>query len=509
MRRLASWMMVGLLFGGLLSSAPACVPLCTPGAEQACTCNTGAMGSQLCRSDGYFDPCRCAPGFGTGGSFAGGFAAAGGFSSAGGFASAGGSFGFGGGGNPGFAGGAPTLTMPPTYTVVVGQPLTLSIEVMSTPTSWSWTVTGPDGGAEAVTAPSTDTPSFTPRAPGTYRVDVTAANSNGQASTNFPLVAVEARVLPFTPTAVAHHRETHRLALGRDSPPGIELYDVRTGQAVTVPLMRIPLALAFSPDGAQLVAGQVSQVQVVSFVSGAAPTVVSWPIASTAESLGVGTSHAYWTTMSGSGGLGRLDLRSGAVEGFMNGRSAQHLRLHPDEERLYVLEARFSSTVTRIDLYPDGGSFGSLNRFESSQSGLDCSELWMTRDSTQLVTGCGSLYRLSALVASDLTAGGRLPQATYRGLDEADDGGTFVALQQPLDRFNTGPGLPVLIRARRDTLLQSSVRALPSRMTTLSGTLVGRHVFVDDTNTAHVLLVAGPGLPTPRTVWVTLPMGGR
>jgi hypothetical protein len=506
MRRLARWMMVGLLVGGLFSWVPACVPLCTPGTEQACTCTTGLTGSQLCRSDGYFDPCRCAPGVGTGG----GFAAAGGVASAGGsFGFSGGSPGFGGGGNPGFAGGAPTLTMPPTHTVVVGQPLTLSIEVTSTPTIWSWTVTGPDGGTETLTAPSTDTPSFTPGAPGTYRVDVTAANSNGQASTNFPLVAVEARVLPFTPTAIAHHRETHRLALGRDSPPGIELYDVRTGQAVTVPLMRIPLSLAFSPDGARLVAGQVSQVQVVSFVSGAPPSVVSWPIDSTAESLEVGASHAYWTTTSGSGGVGRLDLRSGAVERLINGFSVEHLRLHPDEERLYTLDARFSSTVTRIDLQPDGGAFGSLNRFESSQSGLDCSELWMTRDSTQLVTGCGSLYRLSALVASDLTAGGRLPLATYRGLDEADDGGTFVALQQPLDRNSNVPGPPRLVRARRDTLLQSSVRALPSRMTTLTGTLVGRHVFVDDTNAAHVLLVAGPGLPTPRTVWVTLPMGGQ
>ncbi|SRR5579883_1138480 len=34
---------------------------CTPGASASCACSSGRMGAQVCRADGTFGPCTCAP----------------------------------------------------------------------------------------------------------------------------------------------------------------------------------------------------------------------------------------------------------------------------------------------------------------------------------------------------------------------------------------------------------------------------------------------------------------
>ncbi|MCU0700361.1 MAG: PKD domain-containing protein [Myxococcaceae bacterium] len=398
------------------------------------------------------------------------------------------------------------LTMPPTHTIVVREPMQLSIAATNAPTTWAWSLEGPDGGLQPLTGASSERPSFTPTEPGTWRVSVTAGNDAGESSTSFPLVAVEGTVLPFEPSGVAHHRPTHRLALGRDTPPSLEVFDVRSGQARSVPLMRVPLSVAFDPNGEHLVVGEVGQVEVVSLTGPTPGVVATWPLPQNASAiaLAVNSTLAYWA--SDMQLVGWVELSTGAGSTRLVNQTLDTVRLHPDPTRLYGVRSSFAEPV-RFDLSLDGGALLTSGQSASPRFQSWCRSGWVARDGTQLLTGCGSLYRLSARATDDLLFGGQLPGGAYLGLDETTDAGAFVTINQALGGRSEDIGSPLLLRFLRSTLQQVGVQRLPSRLGALDGRLVGEHVFVDDTDTAHVLLVSGPGVPAARTVWVRMPAG--
>lgn len=473
-----------------------CVPLCTPGSTQACACTNSQTGAQLCRSDGYFDPCRC-----SGTPTAGGFAPGGGTS--GGFG------GFEGGGTGGFGGGSmgPMLTAPRPPSIVVGDAFTLSVTAMPAATTWSWTVAGPGGVPIQVTDATSETPVFTPTLAGEYLATVTAGNAGGETTLSFPIVAIEGRVLAFKPTSVASHRGTNRLALGREQPSTVEVFDVVTAQSRTVAVSRAPISLAFTPDGMRLLVGQVAQLQVISFAGATPQVVATWPLGGDPVSLTANATHAYWIgTSERDVNWVRLDTGQTASRFYFYSMGA--LRMHPDELRFYGANRGVSpDDVVRFDIDVDGGGVTAANDSRYHGDYSVCGEAWLSRDGTQLISSCGVLFRVSRLWSDDLVYGGRIPQQQYRSVDESIDGGAFIALAQLTDAFHDRAEAPLLMTVERSSLRQSGVRLLPSRLSSLEGQLLASHVFVDASDKQHVLLVGGPGVPSPRAVWLTFTPG--
>ncbi len=491
------WAIAAALTSGAFAMGGGCVPLCTPGSVQACACTSGLTGAQLCRSDGYFDPCRC-----TGTPQGGGFATTGGGLS-GGFG------GFEGGGMSGFGGGSsgPRLTAPRPPSIVVGDPFTLSVTAMPPATSWSWTVTGPGGASLPVVDATSATPAFTAALAGQHLLTVTARNAGGETTLNFPVVASEGRLLAFKPTSVANHRATNRLALGRELPSSVEVFDVVTAQSRTITVSRAPISLAFTPDGTRLLVGQVAQLQVISFTGATPQVVATWPLSGDPVSLTANATHGYWVgTSERDVNWVRLDTGETGSRYYFYSMGA--LRMHPDELRFYGANRGGSrDDVVRFDIDVDGGGVSAANDSRYHGDYAVCGEAWLSRDGTQLVSSCGVLFRISRLWSDDLVYGGRIPQQQYRSVDESIDGGAFIALAQLADSFRDSTEAPLLMTVERSSLRQSGVRLLPSRLSSLEGQLLASHVFVDAMDKQHVLLVGGAGVPSPRAVWLTFTPG--
>ncbi|MBL8921454.1 MAG: PKD domain-containing protein [Myxococcaceae bacterium] len=430
----------------------------------------------------------------------GGFVAAGGGGQAGGTTVVGG-----GAGNAGGAAG-PRLTAPGPAHIVVADPFTFTVSATPEPAAWLWSVTGPDGQGQPIVGATTGRPTFTARLAGQHLVSVTATNDAGVGTTlNFPLVVSAGRVLPFQPTAVAAHRASNRIALGREPTPAVELIDALTGLMVRVPVTRVPLSLAFTPDGSRVVVGEVAQVEVIA-LTGASPSVIArWPLASDVTAITASETHAYWSNPTDRS-VNWVRLDTGTTGTRSDASFLSKLQLHPDGTRLYATSALLQRLV-RLDLASDGGAVLAATESRYGAQYPLCDQLWLSHDGRQLVSGCGVLFRLAPLAADDLVYGGRLPQLPYRSVDDSVDGGDFVALTQLVESFPDRTQGPLLVTLGHASLTQTAVRSLPSRTFSGEGLLIASFVFVDSTNRTHALLVGREGVPTPRTVWLTFEPG--
>jgi len=483
----------------------ACGERCVNGETKACVCTDGRQGAQLCRSDGVFDPCICSgPLVGTGGgtvAFGGGFG-----SSTGGFG--GGGFPTGGFGGGDASSGIPSLVTPAAAHIVVGDPLVLAVahDAGQLPVTWRWSVRSPDGGVGMLDDATRAQPLFNATAPGDYLVEVSATSDAGSTSTSFPVRASTARIFPWQITSLAMNATGDRLAIGR-LPRTVDVHDIFTGTIVSVPVTRTPLALAFTPDGTRLVVGQDAQLQVILLNTTPAQIIATWPLGGVVSLVTASDTIAY--AQSTADDLFWVQLLTGEQGMRFFSSTLGTLELHPDGSRLYGVTKDFSGTsINRANIDPADGGINTTQTKSFSSTTPPCGNGWLSRTGDVLFTACGNLFRTAPLFTNDLIYGGQLPMQRYLEVRESFDAGLVFGLAQPqVSTFPVRYGPPLVLTIDRATLRQNSIAPQPDTSGSLGSRLEARALFVDGLNRVHVILVAGEGVSTAKSFWLTRTVG--
>lgn len=504
----AAWLVVGSVVGVLAG----CRDTCVNGESQECACTDGRSGAQVCRSDGFFDPCVCSGVPGTGG----GAPAGGGTGGFGGGTGLGGGTGFGGG--AGFGGGTGGSAVPRPFVdplaalhLVAKDTVVLQVphDGGGLALTWRWQVTGPDGGLVSVLddAARAD-PVLTPPVPGTYLVQVTVTSDGGSDSATFPVRASSGKLLPWEPTAFAGHRATNRLALAAPTNFRLELHDTVAGTSAELTVGRAPLALAFTPDGTRLVVAQDAQVQVVTLTESTPRVLATWPIVGTPSLIAASNTHAYFPDSDRDAAWLRLDTGETGTRFAYDNLGA--LRLHPDGDRLYGVSTNVSpDDVIRWDLDAADGGVNSTGNSPYHGTYSPCGNLWLSRDGALAYTGCGVAYRLQRSLQGDMVYGGSLPTQRYVGMDESTDGGLVFGLAQPLTGSFSTPtyGTSLALIIERASLRQITVAPLPDTTGLTTGRYRARFLFVDSADQLHLFLTGAAGVPSYRAAWLTRTVG--
>ena len=205
---------------------------------------------------------------------------------------------------------------------------------------------------------------------------------------------------------VEYNKAKDRIVYVSTLPNELHVYDPVTGSDTVTSLVKKPLALSVSPDGASVALAQEGFVAVVNLDTAAIAT-YKVPFAPQRVVLagnnylylfpGSNNSYYIYSYQPSTGTLTATQNNNYSYNGFA-------ARLHPSGNSIYV-----------------GGSYG-ISKFAiasgvakstmTSNNPNGCGNIWLTQTGNRVVTACGTVFRSSDVVSEDLQANGSLAGAT-------------------------------------------------------------------------------------------------
>jgi hypothetical protein len=273
--------------------------------------------------------------------------------------------------------------------------------------TYQWTVTSaPAGSVAAPASPTSATTQFVPDVVGMYQLSLSVSDGN---SSSAPASLTLDVYFPYTmiPSIVRdaeYSRALDRVVVAGQSPNVLYVYDPTTGTSINAALPLPPLSLALSPDGLYAVVGHDGLVSVIDLRIPAFTLTKAVPVTSYDVVHG-GNGYVYVFGGLNDRKIQHVPLNGGAVIAGADSVIQYRASLVPGAQVIYAIATVYDG-IFRLDIT---NGMASITRGVTAKG---CGHVWISDDAQRIFTGCGTLYSISNVAASDMQAVGTLSGMT-------------------------------------------------------------------------------------------------